>query len=173
MIRYVKCDRCDKTGKVHAGSAYGQKFESVCPKCDGEGIIDLLTKSQWQIHKERIFLFTFLLTLVLGALLVAMTSQVVFVIVLSIGISAFLFIQSSRSTLMFSQFVFASSTLFGALLLAFDKKKTNIIGWLLYFISHVLCVDLMIKTDSYVIALFQILSALIAMNSMYLEYKRK
>ena len=84
MIRYVKCDRCDKTGKVHAGSAYGQKFESVCPKCDGEGIIDLLTKSQWQIHKERIFLFTFLLTLVLGALLVAMTSQVVFVIVLSI-----------------------------------------------------------------------------------------
>lgn len=97
----------------------------------------------------------------------------VLVIFLSICVSAFLFIQSSRSTLVFSQFIFASATLFGALLLAFDKKKTNIIGWFLYFISHVLCVDLMIKTDSYIIAVFQILSAFIAINSMYLEYKRK
>ncbi len=95
------------------------------------------------------------------------------VVILSISVSAFLFVQSSRSALIFSQFVFASTALFGTLLLAFGKRKTNIIGWFLYFISHTLCIDLMIKIDSYVIAVFQVLSALIAIDSMYREYKKK
>lgn len=93
------------------------------------------------------------------------------VLVITIFFCLMFLIEALAATLVLTQFVFAVFTLFGTLLLALDKRVMDIIGWGLYFISHVILTYTMFKTDSPILAVFQILSALIAIEGMYKEVK--
>lgn len=95
-----------------------------------------------------------------------------FVVVITIFVCSLFLIKAIASTLVVTQFLFAVGSMFGTLLLAFDKKVTNIIGWYLYFMAHVILTYTMFKTDSPVLALFQILSAIIAIEGVYKEIKK-
>ncbi|MFA7315724.1 MAG: nicotinamide mononucleotide transporter [Candidatus Paceibacterota bacterium] len=93
------------------------------------------------------------------------------VLVITIFVCSLFLIEAIASTLVLTQFLFAVGSLFGTLLLAFNKKVTNIIGWVLYFVAHVILTYTMFKTDSPILAVFQILSALIAIDGISKELK--
>lgn len=95
------------------------------------------------------------------------------VIILTIFVCSLFLIEAIASNLVIIQFIFAVGSMFGTLLLAFDKKVTNIFGWILYIIAHAVCTYLMFKTDSPIIAIFQILSILVAFDGINKELKKK
>jgi uncharacterized membrane protein YhhN len=64
------------------------------------------------------------------------------------------------------------TVLVGTLLLALNKKITNIYGWALYFIAHIVCTYIMLKTNSPVIAIIQMVSAFIALDGIRIERKK-
>jgi len=94
------------------------------------------------------------------------------VLVITVSVCSLFLIEALTSTLVLTQFLFAVGSLFGTLLLAFDKRITNSIGWGLYFVAHVILTYTMFKTDSPILAVFQILSALIAIEGIYKEFKK-
>ncbi|MCU0660292.1 MAG: nicotinamide mononucleotide transporter [Candidatus Pacebacteria bacterium] len=95
------------------------------------------------------------------------------VLIVTVFVCVLLLVQVITAQLVVIQFIFAVTSLFGTLFLAFDKKASNIIGWILYLIGHSVCTYLMFKTDSPIIAVFQILSALVAIDGIVREAKKK
>lgn len=95
------------------------------------------------------------------------------VLIVTVFVCVLLLIQAITAQLVVIQFIFAVTSLFGTLLLAFDKKVSNITGWILYLIGHSACTYLMFKTDSPIIAIFQILSALVAIDGIVREVRKK
>lgn len=95
------------------------------------------------------------------------------VLIVSLSVCLMLLIQALSAHLVINQFFFAVASLFGTLLLAFRKKVTNIIGWGLYFIGHCIITDVMFKTGSPVIAVFQIISGGVALWAIRKELKKK
>ncbi len=94
------------------------------------------------------------------------------VIIVTIVVCGLFLIEAISSDLVILQFVFAVGSLFGTLLLAFNKKSTNIIGWVLYVIAHTVIAYVMFKTSSPILAIFQILSIFIAIEGIYKEMKK-
>lgn len=84
------------------------------------------------------------------------------VIGLTIVVCVYLLIQAITAQLIVVQFLSAVGGLTGTLLVAFKKRKTNMFGWAVYFITHLLVTYLMLKTDSPFIAACQIFSAWVA-----------
>lgn len=95
-----------------------------------------------------------------------------FVVTITIFVCSLFLIKAIASPLVVTQFIFAVGSMFGTLLLAFDRRVTNIIGWYLYFMAHVVLTYTMFETDSPILAVFQILSALIAIEGVYKEIKK-
>ncbi len=95
-----------------------------------------------------------------------------FVLIITIFVCSLFLIEALTSILVLTQFIFALCSLFGTLLLAFDKKVTNVIGWCLYFIAHIILTYTMFKTDSPILAIFQILSVVIAIEGIFKELKK-
>lgn len=93
------------------------------------------------------------------------------VMVITISVCSVFLVKAIVSQLIILQFIFACTLLFGTLLLAFDTNLTNIAGWILYFIGPCILTYVMIKTDSYIIAILQVMSAGIAIKGIYNETK--
>ena len=94
------------------------------------------------------------------------------IVAIIIFVCTLLLIEAITSQLVIIQFFFAILTMFGTLFLALDKKIPNIAGWIFLFIAHVICTYIMFKTDSPIIAVFQILSALVALDGIRKELER-
>ena len=94
------------------------------------------------------------------------------IVSITIFVCMLLLFEALTSKLVLVQFFFAITLMFGTLLLAFKKKTTNIIGWVLYLVASIICTYIMIKTDSYIIAFFQILSGLVAIDGIVKETKK-
>ncbi|HRH30980.1 MAG TPA: nicotinamide mononucleotide transporter [Candidatus Paceibacterota bacterium] len=101
--------------------------------------------------------------------------NVVFKFVVSfvtIVVCVFLLIQAVSANLIVIQFLSAIGGLVGTLLLAFNTKSTNKIGWVVYFFTHLIVVYLMIETDSVFIAICQVFSAWVAVLGFRDELKK-
>lgn len=95
------------------------------------------------------------------------------VLVVSVSVCLMFLMRAFSAQLVMNQFLFAIASLFGTLLLAFRKKVTTIIGWSLYLIGHCIITEVMLKTGSPIIAVFQIVSAGIAIWAIRRELKKK
>lgn len=96
----------------------------------------------------------------------------IIVIIITISVCSLLLVKAINSQLVIAQFIFAVTVLVGTLLLALNKKITNIYGWALYFIAHTVCTYIMLKTNSPVIAGIQMVSAFIALDGIRAELKK-
>lgn len=96
----------------------------------------------------------------------------VIVLIITISVCSLFLIEAITSGLVMMQFFFSVGSLFGTLLLAFDKKVSNIIGWLLYVMAHAIITYVMFKTGSPIIAIFQILSIFVAVDGIIKEIKK-
>jgi len=95
------------------------------------------------------------------------------VIGLTIIVCVILLIEAIAAKLVIVQFVFMVTALCATLLLAFDNKVTNIIGWILYIVGHILCTYIMHETDSPWIAVFQLLSIPVAIAGIQKELRKE
>lgn len=96
----------------------------------------------------------------------------IIVVTITLLVCSLLLIQAINSQLVIAQFIFAVTILVGTLLLALNKKITNICGWALYFIAHIVCTYIVLKTNSPVIAGVQMISAFIALDGIRAELKK-
>jgi hypothetical protein len=83
-----------------------------------------------------------------------------------------LLFQAINEQLIFLQFFSTLGGLIGTLLLTFNKKSTNKIGWAVYFLTRLIITDLMLKTGSPFIAICQIFSAIVAIFGLKNEFKK-
>ncbi len=90
----------------------------------------------------------------------------------TITVCTYLFLQISADFVV-EQFLSALGGMCGTLLLAFNKRLTNKIGWIFYFFTHLVVTCLMLKTNSPFIAVCQILSAIVSVLGLIREMKLK
>lgn len=97
----------------------------------------------------------------------------IIVATLTIAVCSYLLIEAMLAKIIVVQFFSALGGLVGTLLLALHKKTTNKIGWVVYFITHIITTYLMFKTDSPFIAWCQIASAIVSVLAFVKEYESK
>lgn len=90
----------------------------------------------------------------------------------TIVICTYLFLQISANFVV-EQFLSALGGMIGTLLLAFNKRLTNKIGWVFYFFTHLVVTYLMLQTNSEFIAVCQVLSAGVSILGLRREMKIK
>jgi hypothetical protein len=90
----------------------------------------------------------------------------------TIIVCGYLFSQISADFVL-EQFLSALGGMFGTLFLAFNKRFTNKIGWVVYFFTHLIVTDLMIKTNSPFIAACQVASAFVSILGLVREVNPK
>lgn len=95
------------------------------------------------------------------------------VAILTIVVCTYLLIEAMLAKIIVVQFLSALGGLVGTLLLALHKKTTNKIGWVVYFLTHVITTYLMFKTGSPFIAWCQIASAGVSVLAFVREVKTK
>ncbi len=93
--------------------------------------------------------------------------------VIAIVVCTIMLVQAINSNLVITQFLSVIGGLSGTLLLAVNKKQTNKIGWIVYFITHCIVTYLMIMTDSPAIAVCQVFSAIVALLGFRDESKKR
>lgn len=91
---------------------------------------------------------------------------------ITITICLVLLFQALTANLIVIQFLSAIGGLIGTLLLAFNNKGTNILGWILYAVTHCIVTYLMWETGSPFIAICQIFSAIIAILGLKNELRK-
>lgn len=91
---------------------------------------------------------------------------------ITITICLVLLFQALTANLIIIQFLSAAGGLIGTLLLAFNTKGTNTIGWIFYAMTHCLVTYLMFETGSPFIAICQIFSAIVAILGLINELRK-
>ncbi len=91
---------------------------------------------------------------------------------LTITVCLFMLIQAITANLVVVQFLSAVGGLLGTLLLAFNTRVANIIGWMTYLVTHGIVTCLMMETGSPFIAFCQVVSAVIAILGIVNEFKK-
>lgn len=92
---------------------------------------------------------------------------------LTTAVCLFMLVQALTANLVVIQFLSAVGGLLGTLLLAFNTRATNIIGWITYLITHGIVTYLMMETGSPFIALCQIFSAIVAILGIRNELRKR
>lgn len=92
---------------------------------------------------------------------------------ITIAICIVLLSQALTANLIVIQFLSAAGGLIGTLLLAFNTKGTNTVGWIFYAMTHCLVTYLMWETGSPFIAICQIPSAIVALLGLKNELRKK
>jgi hypothetical protein len=94
------------------------------------------------------------------------------IVTITTVVCIFLLSQALTANLIVLQFLCAAGGLIGTLLLAFNTKGTNTVGWIFYTVTHCLVTYLMWETGSPFIAICQIFSAVVAILGLRNELRK-
>ena len=95
-------------------------------------------------------------------------------IVITMGLCIYFFIQTfGLKNFNGWQLFHALTGLVGSLFLAWNTRKSNIIGWMLYVVSHCACIYYMTAGGLYIVSVFQTASALVAVYAVKKEFSNE
>ncbi|MCX6757519.1 MAG: hypothetical protein NTZ44_01385 [Candidatus Nomurabacteria bacterium] len=97
----------------------------------------------------------------------------IIVIVLTFFVCILILIEAITTSLLIIQFILTSMASIGTLLLAFNKRFTNMSGWILFLLTHILSAYTMFEVHASVLAWCQVISCFFALVGVYQEAKNK
>ena len=93
------------------------------------------------------------------------------IVLIALGISVYLVYEAIQANLVILQFCSSIGGFAGTLLLALHRKKTNKIGWVCYFFTHLNSMYLMYIVHSRYYAIGQVISAVISVFAFLREFE--
>lgn len=96
-----------------------------------------------------------------------------FVVFLTISFAAYLLYSTFGKRLVWEQFWMTFFGMLAFLLLAFRKRITNILGWIVILFAHGSAIALMAPAGGYVVCFFQLISSVIAVQGIVQEFRHR